>query len=199
MSEGPGRFLAAQFFAACIAAILILATGASAAAGQKNKKNNKDAPPPDQSAQVPIGTDNDQIENDIGEMLGAFQVGDVEMMHKYYSDNVTFVSGDYAPPVMGWQNYAALYAQQRHAFQGMQIIRRNTLIFAQGNFAWATYQWEFVSNVNGQNYQLRGHTTLIFQKTGGNWLIVHNHTSGVYPEGVATAQQNPAAPASPRP
>ena len=29
------------------------------------------------------------------------------MMHKYYADNVTLVSGDYEPPVVGWQNYAA--------------------------------------------------------------------------------------------
>jgi len=194
------KFLAARLFAACIAAILVCAAVASAG-GQKNKKNSKDATPPaDQSAQqAPIGTDNDQIENAIGEMLGAFQIGDVETMHKHYSENVTFVSGDYAPPVMGWQNYAALYARQRPAFQGMQIVRRNTLIYAQGDFAWATYQWEFVSSVNGQPYSLRGHTTLIFNKVGGNWLIVHNHTSGVYPEGTATAQQAPAGIAAPRP
>ena len=191
---------AAMFFAACLAAIVMFAMGTSAASGQKNKKsNNKDAAPPDQSAQPPIGTDNDQVETDIGEMLGAFQIGDVEMMHKYYSDNVTFVSGDYAPPIVGWQEYAALYAKQRAAFQGMQIIRRNTLIVTRGDFAWATYQWEFDSSVNGQPYQLRGHTTLIFNKVGAKWFIVHNHTSGIYPEGTATAQQTPGAAAATRP
>ncbi len=200
MNERARTFLAARFFAACLATIMIFAAGVSAAGGQKNKKNKTtDATTPDESAQQPIGTDNDQIENDIGEMLGAFQIGDVEVMHKHYSDNVIFVSGDYEPPIVGWQNYAALYARQRPAFQGMQIIRRNTLIIARGDFAWATYQWEFVSSVNGQPFQLRGHTTLIFNKVAANWLIVHNHTSGVYPEGVATAQQTSAAPASPRP
>jgi len=200
MKMRAANFFAARFFAACLAAIVMFAVGASAAGGQKNKKsNNKDAAPADQSAQPAIGTDNDQIETDIGEMLGAFQIGDVEMMHKHYSDNVTFVSGEYAPPIVGWQDYAALYARQRTAFQGMQIIRRNTLIVTRGDFAWATYQWEFDSSVNGQPYQLRGHTTLIFNKVGSNWLIVHNHTSGIYSEQTATAQQTPGIATATRP
>ena len=36
-----------------------------------------------------------QIDQAIGEMLGAFQLGDVETMHKHYADNATFVSGSY--------------------------------------------------------------------------------------------------------
>ena len=199
MNQRAGKFLAARFLAACLAAILMFAAAANAAGGQKNKKNNKDATPTDQPAPLPAASDNDQIERNIGEMLGAFQIGDVEMMHKYYSDNVTFVSGDYEPPIVGWQNYAALYARQRSAFQGMQLIRRNTLIIVRGDFAWAMYQWEFDSSVNGQPYQLRGQTTLIFNKVGGNWLIVHNHTAGIYPQATATAQQAAAPAAPPKP
>ena len=195
MNKRARAFLAARFFAACLAAILMFAAAANAAGGQKNKKNNKDATPTDQPAPLPTASDNDQIERNIGEMLGAFQIGDVEMMHKYYSDNVTFVSGDYEPPIVGWQNYAALYARQRSAFQGMQLIRRNTLIIVRGDFAWAMYQWEFDSSVNGQPYQLRGQTTLIFNKVSGNWLIVHNHTAGIYEPATAAAQQAP--PTSP--
>jgi hypothetical protein len=50
------------------------------------------------------------------------------MMHKYYADTVTFVSGDFAPPIMGWQNYAPQYERQRASFQSMQIVRKNTVI-----------------------------------------------------------------------
>lgn len=200
MKKRAAEFLAARLFAVCLAAILIFAASASASGGQKNKKN-KDASASDQSAPLPLGTDNDQIEHDIGEMLGAFQLGDTETMHKHYSDNVTFVSGDYEPPIVGWQNYAALYERERAAFQGMQLIRRNTLIITRGDFAWAMYQWEFDSSVNGQPYSLRGQTTLVFNKVGGNWLIVHNHTSGIYPQAPAApaAQQSPPAAAAPRP
>ena len=65
-------------------------------------------------------------------MLGAFQLGDIETMHKYYADNATFVSGSYAPPVVGWQNYVPIYQSGMAGFQGIQLIRRNTYIFNHG-------------------------------------------------------------------
>ena len=80
-------------------------------------------------------------------MLAGFELGNVEMMHKYYADNVTFVSGDYAPPIVGWQNYVPLYQRQATAFSGMQLVRRNTIIFPHGDVAWAMYQWEFDSRI----------------------------------------------------
>ena len=83
-------------------------------------------------------------------MLGAFQLGDVETMHKYYADNATFVSGSYAPPVVGWQNYVPIYQSGMSGFQGIQLIRRNTYIYNTADVAWAMYQWEFLSTYNGQ-------------------------------------------------
>jgi ketosteroid isomerase-like protein len=175
-------------FALCLTAVLVFAAGIGASDKQKNNKKNANTS--DQPTQPPPVPDTDQIEHDIGEMLGAFQLGDIETMHKHYADNVTFVSGDYEPPIVGWQNYAAMYQRQRAAFQGMQLNRRNTLIITHTDVAWAMYQWEFSSSFNGQPYTLRGQTTLIFNKVSGNWLIVHNHTSGIYPQsGAATAQQ----------
>ncbi len=193
MSKLHEEFHRARRFAVCLIALLMFAVSASRADNQKNKKN-KDSSASDQPATpMPSLPDTDQIEHDIGEMLGAFQIGDIDTMHKHYSDNVTFVGGTYAPPIVGWQNYAALYERQKAAFQGMQLIRRNTLIVAHTDFAWATYQWEFDSSVNGRPYSLRGQTTLILNKVNGNWLIVHNHTSALYAEAApSTAQQ--AAP-----
>ena len=178
---------------AVLAAIFVLALSSSVAAAQKNKKNsaslpqlnNDDAPP------LPAGTDAEQIDHDIGEMLAGFQLNNVEMMHKYYSDSVTFISGDFAPPIVGWQNYVPLYEKQAASFSGVQLVRRNTIIFPHGDFAWAMYQWEFTAYYNGQPYSARGQTTLIFNKVGGNWIIVHNHTS-VVPQ-AATQNQPPAS------
>ena len=99
--------------------------------------------------------DSDTIEHDISEMLGAFQVGDVEAMHKYYSDNVIFVSDGSGPPVIGWKNYVPQYQAEKAAFQGMQLIRRNTLIFVHQEVSWATYEWEFDSTFNGKPFSWR--------------------------------------------
>lgn len=144
---------------------------------QKQKKKNSAPSVPDPT----FASVSDEIDHDIGEMLGAWQVGDVEAMHKYYADDATWVSGSFETPVAGWQNYAADYLQQRKGLSGVQLIRKNTNIFHYGDTAWACYQWEFEGFVQGKATTARGQTTLVFVKTGDRWLIVHNHTSQVYP------------------
>ena len=182
---------------ACVAAAALILSVSPIEAGQKNKKQkNSDAP--SDSAALPALPNTPQVESntineDIGEMLGAFQIGNDELMHKYYSDDCTFVQSTYDPPVIGWQKYAALYDREKAAFQGMQLIRRNTDIFVHGDVAWASYQWEFDGMVEGRPFTTRGQTTLVLTKVNGNWLIVHNHTNEVMAE--PTQQTAAATPA----
>ena len=103
------------------------------------------------------------------------------------------VPSDFAPPIMGWQNYVPLYERQKAAFASMQLVRRNTIIFPHGDVAWAMYQWEFSALLNGAPYDLRGQTTLVFNKVGGNWLIVHNHTSSTPTQTAQAPMQTHAA------
>jgi ketosteroid isomerase-like protein len=172
------------------AAVMVAAVSSPLAAQSKKNKNQKvvETPQTDPNAPaMPLGSDADQIDRAIGEMLAAFQIGDVELMHKHYADNVTFVSGAYEPPIVGWQNYLPLYQRQRAAFQGIQVVRRNTIVFPHGDVAWAMYQWEFDAMLNNQPFTMRGQATLVLNKINGIWLIVHNHTSEL------SATQAPAA------
>jgi ketosteroid isomerase-like protein len=186
----------------CFAAFIMLLLVSSAAAAQKKKKNQPvdTSPMPAMSMPVP-----DQIDRNIGEMLGAFQAGNIEAMHKYYADSAVFIRSTYEPPVVGWQNYAALVQQQRAAFQGgMSVIRRNTSIFFRGDVAWAAYQWQFDSTYNGKPYSARGQTTLVFTREGDNWLIAHNHTSQIFDASMCgdqtqTQPTHPPLPAPPPP
>ena len=171
--EYLGRERIIQYLVVVIA-ILLVSSGAWAQKKQKNKPPDADTPMP----QLPMSV-SDEIDNDIGEMLGAFQVGNIEAMHKHYAENATWVRGTDEPILVGWPNYLAAYQQQRAAFQGMQLIRRNTTIFTHGDVAWASYQWIFLSMVEGKPYNARSHTTLVLMKVGDAWLIVHNHTSQI--------------------
>jgi ketosteroid isomerase-like protein len=187
------RLVCATRCLAIAVGILLLSSGAW---GQKTKKQKVDnSPMPD----VPLNT-YDQIDHNIGEMLGAFQVGNVDAMHKYYSDDAMFVSGSYEPPLVGWTNYVAVYQRQRAAVQAMQLIKRNATpyIFAKGDVAWATYQWQLDYLVQGKQLTARGQSTLILNKVGDNWLIVYNHTSEICPA-AAQAQQTPPPPVPAKP
>jgi len=196
-----GKEMTFQMHSRCglrmLAAILVILMASSGTWAQKNKNKKPDNTSPMPTLPLPVS---DQIDHDIGEMLGAFQAGDIEAMHKYYSDNATFVSGTFGPPIVGWQNYLAGYQQQRTAFHAIQLIRRNTYIFVHADVAWASYQWEFSSVLNGKPYALRGQTTLVLNKVGDNWLIVHNHTSQLC-DLSATPQQQPSTqpPETPTP
>src|SRR5271168_3590256 len=159
-------------------ALAFMLIAVSPAAAQKKKKQN---PPADSGAPTVPLPDQQQIDYNISEMLGAWQLGDAEKMHKDYADDVAVVNGIYAPPVLGWNNYLALYQQQRARMQRVRLDRANTLIKVDGNVAWACYQWDFAAVVDDKTATAQGQTTLVFEKRDGRWLIVLNHTSLVQP------------------
>jgi ketosteroid isomerase-like protein len=78
--------------------------------------------------------------------------------------------------------------------QQVRMERSNTLVrvMPSANVAWACYQWEFSAVVDGTPAAADGQTTLIFEKRGDDWVIIHNHTS------LVQASQ-PNAPATPAP
>ena len=179
-------------------------TFAGTASAQKKKKKD-DTPPPQSSSDVVSLPEQAKIDNTIGQMLGAWQVGDLDKLHSTIADDISVVSGTWAPPVMGWANYAAAYQTQRNRIQQVRMERSNTLIRIAPNatVAWACYQWEFSGVVDGTPSSSVGQTTLVLEKRGDNWLIVHNHTSLVQsttPTAPASAApQQPAPSASPNP
>lgn len=176
-----------QVFSFLLALTLLFACAVPSSASQKKKKN---ASQTDDKLVLPLG-DEQQIEYLISEMLGAWQIGDTDRMHKDYADDVIFVNSAWAPPVFGWASYLPIYQAQRARMQQVRMDRVNTYTKVAGNFAWACYQWDFSAVVDGQPTEARGQTTLILEKRGDHWLIVHNHTS------LASAPQSPAGGSTP--
>jgi ketosteroid isomerase-like protein len=197
MRERFEFWLGRRGYGAALVAVLALGLAVAGWAPGALAQKNKTKPPADSdngpAPQMPTAN---QIDSNIGQMLGAWQVGDVEAMHKYYADDATFTSGAYEVPIVGWKNYEEAYQRQRARIQAMNLIRRNTSIFFRPDFAWATYQWELTGTVDNGPMAARGQTTLVFALTNGKWLIVHNHTSEIC--GAVNNQstgQQPAGPA----
>lgn len=164
------------------------------AAAQKQKQSSQVQKPAASKDDTPLVqlTDEQAVDTAITEMLGAWQIGDVEMLKKYYADNVLVVSGLWEPPVIGLDAYLKAYQRQRERVHGPQLNRSNSFIRVNGNVAWAVYQWTFTGDVDGQPTGYRGHTTLVFEKRNGRWLIITNHTS-------LAERPSPGAPAQPAP
>jgi ketosteroid isomerase-like protein len=183
-----------------LAAAAVCMTCISPAAAQKKKK--KDTPPSaDNSNLLSAMPDDQQVDYVISEMLGAWQLGDIEKLHKDYADDVSLVNGSWEPPIFGWTNYLAVYQQQRARMQQVRMERSNTYIKVNGTLGWACYQWDFAAVVDGQPAVSQGQTTLVLEKRNNHWVIVHNHTSlapKVQQNAPANAQptQPPAKPAA---
>ena len=188
-------------FLRVIFVLVISATLGLSVFAQKDKKKSKK----EEAASAQAATDaaiqklpdQEKVDFVISEMLGAWQIGDIEKLHKDIADDVIVVNGMWAPPVVGWNNYLASYQAQRARTQQIRMDRTNTLIRVTGNFASACYQWEFNAVVDGQQSGARGQTTLLLEKRSDKWIIILNHTSivetGVPVGTVPQAQPTPAA------
>jgi ketosteroid isomerase-like protein len=187
---------AIQWLFAAALMIILSVTCAAPAAAQKDKKKPNITPADSTNPLVPMSDEN-QIDYTISEMLGAWQVGDVDKLHKDYADDVTVVNGAYAPPIMGWTNYLAVYQQLRSRMKQVRMDRSNTFIKVAGNVAWACYQWDFAATADGEPTASQGQTTLVLEKRNNHWIIVHNHTSMVQqlnPALRAPAETTPSEP-----
>jgi len=178
--------------------ILLLGMATALAAGslpagpqqkQQKQQQQQQQQPADTSPVVPL-TDQQAVDYATTEMLGAWQIGDVELMRKFYAPDVLVVSGYWEPPVQGWDRYLQSYQRQRSRMQGVELNRSNTYLKVVGNMAWVVYQWTFTGRVDGAATSYRGHTTLVYEKRAANWLIVVNHTSIA---DLPPQPQNPAA------
>jgi ketosteroid isomerase-like protein len=182
-------------------AVPVLAlTFVSPAAAQKKKKS--DPPPSTDSSKMLVSlNDEQQIDYILSEMLGAWQLGDAEKLHGDYADDVAIVNGSWAPPILGWTNYLAVYQQQRARMQQVRMDRTNTYIKVSGTVGWACYQWDFSGVVDGQQTVSQGQTTVVLEKRSSHWVIVLNHTSlalkvPVAAPATAPSPQQPAKPMS---
>jgi uncharacterized protein (TIGR02246 family) len=183
-----------------IAVILVLATalgGPAFAFGQKQKNKQKDKDKDaEASAAASLLPEDQAIDLLVTQMLGAWQAGDSDGMHKFYADDITVISGAWEPPIFGWANYARAYEAQRARTSGSRLDRTNSYTKVMGDMGLVTYQWHYSGNVDGKRTEAWGHTTLVLQRRAGNWSIILNHTSAI-PTDVPSADPSPASSASP--
>ncbi len=173
-----------------LAVTMGIALGLTGSAGAQEKPQNppKDKKAPKMKAEqvelpaqgaVPQANDNELIDYRIAEMLAAWQLGDTNLLHSVYADDVSVVSGAFEAPILGWPNFLATYQKLRARVSSVQKDRYNTYTVVRGTLAWSSFQWEFNGQVDGNAARWRGQTTLVLEKRAGKWMIVHDHTSVV--------------------
>jgi ketosteroid isomerase-like protein len=138
-------------------------------------------------------TEEQQIEEVVAAVVEAYRTGDYSTLGRYYAGDVTAIPSDYSPTLEGWANLEPRYRVAQAAFDHLELLRENTRVVRRGKVAWASYQWRLAGARGKEMVQALGHTTLVLEKRGRQWVIVHNHTS------LVPLRPEPAPAAPPQP
>jgi ketosteroid isomerase-like protein len=113
----------------------------------------------------------------------AAQFYDTEAKHVFY---------DAAPlKYIGWNEYAEGSRKFFATLKSLKITPENDIqTHRRGNMAWGTATWQFeIVPKEGKTLNPKGRYTVVWEKRGDKWLIVHEHASVPW--------EMPAAPAKP--
>jgi ketosteroid isomerase-like protein len=142
-------------------------------------------------AEPPADQEKERIDQVVVGLLEAYRAANYEHMARYYAPEVALVSARFEPLIRGWANVRQAYLGQEVGLKYVELAREDTVIERRGKLAWVYYRWTFVGQVRDQYVTTLGHTTLILEKRGRDWLIVYNHSSAAAPPG---RPETPAAP-----
>jgi beta-aspartyl-peptidase (threonine type) len=148
------------------------------------------------SETAPLRAATSDIEDVLRAQEIAWNAGDLEafMSHYWKSDRITFSSGGRI--TRGWNATMARYRQRYPTAEKMGKVSFQDLeITPLGDgVAMVLGQWR----VDREPEPLRGNFTLVVQRIGGRWLIVHDHTSRWEDPDSPTKRAEPPAKASER-
>ncbi len=152
------------------AGILILSMGTAAGA---------QAPPA-----KPVGGEPD-FKGMFRKTAAAWQTLDPSKAAPFYAKDATLAFFDLAPlKYAGWDDYAAGAAKVFGGFSSIKISLNDDMrAQRRGNMAWATSTAHIdLVNKDGSKTPLDVRWTIIWEKRGNDWLIVHEHASIPLPE-----------------
>jgi len=112
------------------------------------------------------------------------------LLDRFLEENSSLVArGSSFSPLADDERETILYRARRLALAGGDITTVSKDIRVFGDMAVSTGQIDMVDLAHGEPRTLRLFQTLVWQKEGGKWTLLHRH---------ATRVAEPAAPASPR-
>jgi ketosteroid isomerase-like protein len=120
----------------------------------------------------------------IQEILNAWQTLDTAVVGKYYDQSPTNVFYDVAPlKYDGWGQYAN---GVKEGFASMKSINfsanDDAVVHHAGKLAWGTTTLKTVmTDKAGKVTSFQGRWTIVWEKKGENWVIVHDHFSAPMP------------------
>ena len=113
-------------------------------------------------------------------IMDAWSTLDPSNAAPFYSQEKGSVFYDIAPlKYAGWTAYSEGVTKMLADFSTLKItVGKDARVHPRGNLAWGTATWHGDAVMkNGAKESFDGRWTVIFQKVGDDWLIIHEHVS----------------------
>ncbi len=145
-----------------------------------------------------------ELQQAVRAYVDAFNRADVATLVEMYSREAGVTSVGDGQIMRGWDAIRSAYDSIAGAEGKYKVSTGSIDIVPLGpGYAMALTSTIITVKSGDQGTQLRGAMTLVFKKIGGEWKIIHDHTSTVTPttaQGASPGGVSPAAPsAAPRP
>ena len=99
---------------------------------------------------------------------------------KFYAKDPSLTFFDIAPmKYTGWQEYAAGVPTAFSAYKsGKFMVGDDVQVHQHGNLTWADCTWTAeLTKKDGSQENVAGRYTVVWERRGSDWLIVHEHMS----------------------
>lgn len=121
-----------------------------------------------------------------------FERGDLAMLNGVYANDESVTIFESGHANYGWTDYRDHHlVPEMKEFKNTKYTLSDIKVKIAANTAWATYKYALTGDVKERHIDVNGLGTAVLEKRGGNWLIVHSHTSA--------PRRNPAATPTPKP
>lgn len=132
------------------------------------------------AAQSPKTSAGAQLKELVPQIVASWESFDLSKISPYYADDPDLAFFDLAP--MKYNNWAEYKAGAQKEFfdvnKSMHIKIADLRIHTHGSFAWATFTFgaDLVNKQDASSH-VDGRWTMILEKRGARWVVVHEHVS----------------------
>lgn len=125
----------------------------------------------------------------------AVERGDLAALDKIWANDESVTVFESGHANYGWADYRNNHlAPELKEFKNTKYAFSDLKVKVDGRTAWATFKYTLAANVGTRSIQSGGLGTAVLEKRGGEWRIVHWHSSAPRRTPAASPSPNPAAP-----
>ena len=129
-------------------------------------------------ATVAVANDEGAIRAVVTQRAAAHEAGDLATIEKLWVHDDSATVAENGEFNYGWTTFRDQHLRpEMEAMKNVKFPIEDIKIHVKGSLAWVTYSFRLSGEYKGRNFDGAGAATLVLEKRGSDWRIVHEHAS----------------------